>query len=381
MRSKNIIVLLIVAVILSVIFFVVKTTTDITISNDQSVVSLFPDVDIEEIVHILITKGKESVNIKKKDLNWIVEEKGGYYADFSKVRKLVVQITSLRSSQKATKNKAHYKRLKVDIPSDENLDSVMVNFKKGDGSDIAQLILGEKRKTKEGSSPYMSAAGQYVRIPSSEQVFIITENISLDTKPGNWIKKEILNIEKDEVKRVNIKGPKKIEEVLAQREKKEDVLTLEKIQADKKIIESEVKRLAEILGNFSIIDALPVDAEEVKNLIFNQTFLVSLFNGLNYKLSLSKKNNKYYSKLSVEYLQPKKQVELKESTEELSADDKKAEESKASKEVSEKSPEELIELARAANEEYRHWIYVINSNKYEQMTKKKLDFFEKKDKK
>ncbi|MFH0926473.1 MAG: DUF4340 domain-containing protein [bacterium] len=378
MKLKNLFFLLASVVILVVILLVVIKKVDTPITDGQSINSFFSNVNIEEIGQVVITNGDKSVNIKKKDNSWIVEEASGYYADFSKLKKLIVQLISLRSSQKGTKNKKYFKRLKVEAPTKENPGSILVSFKKGDGTNLAQLIFGDKRKGNSESPNYRSAIGQYVRVPDSDQVYIITENIQCDAIPENWIKKEILDINEAQVQKVvitNLKAPKKPRKVIVQRQDKKDVLKLVNVNipAKKKVKDAEVKKLAGVLNSFSITDVVPVTSEEVKDMKFDQSFTVSLFEGIMYNINLFKKEDKCYAKVSAEYL-PEEKTEVEKTRRQ---EDEKTVTEKKAKDVSPvKSETELKEEVRVANEEYSQWIYVIGSYKYDQMTKKKSDFLE-----
>ena len=78
MKSKNVLILLVIAIVLLITFVIAKNTTDKVISNDASLVALFETLDIDKIDHLVITDGNSTVNIKKMEGNWIVEEKSNY---------------------------------------------------------------------------------------------------------------------------------------------------------------------------------------------------------------------------------------------------------------------------------------------------------------
>ena len=104
------------------------------------------------------------------------------------------------------------------------------------------------------------------------------------------------------------------------------------------------------------------------------TRTVSIFNGLNYLIDITKKGNNYYARLSAKYDQSKAKKETDNTLKEAPKDDEKST-------TDLNSPTELSEIARIANNEYKPWIYIIDSNKYNKMTKQLSDLFEKKDNK
>lgn len=377
MKLKNVLILLVIAIILSFTIFLTKKKTNSTISNNESMISFFPKLKIDEIARIIITDGKKSVNLKKKGTNWVVEEKLGYYIDFSKLQKLVVQIASLNSSQKATKDKAHFQRLKVELPTEKNYGGILVSFKKENGEPLAQLILGEKRKSSDESNPYSPAKGQYVRIADSDQVYIISDDIEGDVDPERWMKKEIINIDKEDVKKVNIEGKDPKENIVAYRDKKGDPLRLNNILQDEKVKESEVQRISEVLSPFNIADIIPADNNLVKEVGFDQKISVILFNGLHYTLSLGNRDEKYYVKLSTEYIKPEviNKSEQKDAPSSTPQKEQKTQE-KTSDIQSLKSPEELKELASTLTEESKPWVYMIDRSKFDQLTKKRSAIIE-----
>jgi hypothetical protein len=79
--------------------------------------------------------------------------------------------------------------------SDASTRGKQITLKDASGKIIADVIVGQHRDTDSGEE-----GGQYLKKADADTVFLVDGNFRfLKTAPGQWLKKEILNIKADEI--------------------------------------------------------------------------------------------------------------------------------------------------------------------------------------
>ena len=102
-----------------------------------------------------------------------------------------------------TNNPDHHERFQLLTPPENKEDwsedrhGISVSLLRGDGTSILSFLLGKNRT---------SGPGQYVRHKGSNKVFLIPEGLSIDSEANDWLKKDLLALESNQVQSLVLKN-------------------------------------------------------------------------------------------------------------------------------------------------------------------------------
>lgn len=161
---------------------------------------LFPEVEkrINEIQKVVIAgQGEESTLYL--DGFWRVKEKDGYQADFEPLRNLIVGIATLKLSEAKTSLEKNYSFLELQNVDAKDAKSKRIQVFDKSGQVMADFLLG-----KEGYKLSDLSSSVYVRKSGESQCWLAKGSVSADTKPGNWIMSDVIDLDGREVESMRI---------------------------------------------------------------------------------------------------------------------------------------------------------------------------------
>jgi hypothetical protein len=135
-----------------------------------------------------LRRGNVTVNLKRRDDDWTVVEKGGYPADRERVRKLLLQLAELELVEPKTDRPELLARLDLDDPA--NGKSTFVAAGDRNGALVGQIVIGRRRPSDiEGGE-----AGVYVRKPDSDRAWLARGSFALGGDALSWLDRRIVDI-------------------------------------------------------------------------------------------------------------------------------------------------------------------------------------------
>jgi hypothetical protein len=140
------------------------------------------------------------VVLVKGEKVWQVDGRGGYPADFDQLRELVVNLSRLKIGRRFTASTESLTRLSLMPPSASNTSATgqQITLTDASGKILADVILGQRRETDGGE-----VGGQYLKMADADTVFLVDGSFRfLKTSPAQWLEKEILDLEAEEVQSI-----------------------------------------------------------------------------------------------------------------------------------------------------------------------------------
>ena len=171
-----------------------------------------PNLSKQKLLEQLDTKELNSINIHAdgSSLSLIQLEGGGwreksmnYEADTVSIQDLLLKLSEIKLGDLVTKNGDYHKRFRLLDPPENDGDwkkdihGNSLTLLRGDGTIILSLLIGKKRKNGEG---------QYIRHTGSDNVFLISEQISLNAEIDDWLNKELLTLDPKQIASLEIKS-------------------------------------------------------------------------------------------------------------------------------------------------------------------------------
>jgi len=164
---------------------------------------LMPEFRIADVAEIRLQDAKNPVTLARRENAWVVQERGGYTANFQDIGDLMIKLAELKVTQSEQVAATLLPRLELAEPGKGEGAGTLVEFKDGSGKTLARLILGKKVLKKDPLNPLPSAkdgvpAGRYV-LPASgkDTVVVVSDPLNgAEARPGKWLNKDFFKAER-----------------------------------------------------------------------------------------------------------------------------------------------------------------------------------------
>lgn len=316
---------------------------------------LFKDLPANDIAAVVIERPDDSVVLTKNESGWIVENRYGYPADFSKLTDLIRKMKETKVGRKFAATESVKKRLSLMPPNDEKANQLEkathVAMKDESGKVVADVFLGSTRKREEKGIP----DSQFVMLGKDADVYLVDQIFSsFATSAPSWLKKTPVDVKRDDIQKITCTGPDgKVRYVFERPEKGKGFSLLN--PATKRVVkQSAVNRLAGALTGLEIEDvADPATPPESVGQGISPRIDYALYNGMTYHVYpglTCSPGIPCYLKLQVDFKPPAGKAAVKEG--------EKASEKKGD-DAEEKSSGALMAETTALNARLSPWFFVV----------------------
>ncbi len=163
---------------------------------------LLKDLQAADIASIRIAEGKSVLTLERKDERWTLAERGGFPADFTKVREFVLKALELKAGQSEPLGEKDRARLNLDE------SGTLLEFRGADGKPLRSLIVGKKYFKREVDNPDKALGdGRFVLLPADPTtVYLVADPLTQATaRTAEWLERTAFQVEK--VKSLEVKFP------------------------------------------------------------------------------------------------------------------------------------------------------------------------------
>jgi hypothetical protein len=262
---------------------------------------LLPNLNPDEVATIAVTKGEETVTLKRQEEGFVVAERDGYPAANEAVNRFLRDLLDLALEREVGKGAELEKELELEPPGPETLDLALKNAA---GADMVRLKLG--KPSDEGGGRFVERLGAEGGV-----VYLTSGNPYLSTDAGSFLKKEILDVPATEV--VRVAGAD---------------FTLEKGDgedfrlagaAGRELKASEVNRLKAGLTALSFQEVFPADDPQVAGLDFAESLRFDLADQSGYLVATARLADRRFLRIRGFSTVDRVAIGMDESEEELKA--------------------------------------------------------------
>lgn len=343
MSNKKLVILGIIAVVAAGLAILQTQIRRGVHTADFSSSPLVEGLNIEAVSGIQMTSenGGKTLRLAKKNEKFVVTDKDNYPANVSKINDLISNCLDIRTTEKITSSHENHEDLKVT----ESTARYVVAFLDSEEKPIVTVLLSE-------TDPETRTA--HARLLSSDDVYSIHRSPWLNTGPMDYIDAQLPKVTNDEIDSVAVKTPEG-SYVLSSPQGSQDI-QLKDMAEDKQYKETTYKTVFGVLNDIQFDDVMSV-ANTPEDLNFDHSYTCKLYDLTVYKLSIAKKDDETYVKISADYLDKtpvEKTVGEVESEEELKKKEAKLLATDAVKEF---------------NTTHKGWAYRIPSHKADDLTK------------
>jgi hypothetical protein len=400
MQQKNVMILGTVTVVALGVAALALRNPDAAASKSEEA-RLFPALSehINDVTEVRIEKGDKSTTLKREGGKWKLADRGGYPAQFEKVKELAVRIADLEIEEAKTSKKANHAKLGVEWPpakkeakeakegeateaegaEDAENESGLVTLRDASGKDLAAVVVGKAEW--RGSKPKV-----YARRAGEDQVYLCAPRGTLSVTPDakSYIDPKFVELSNDRVQSVAIDHADGEQVEIARSAENHTQFAIQNMPPGKSERYAGVANgVAQVLGYGLQLE----DVRPVTEIDFNQSPLAKTrfrcVDGLELLFESAKFEDKTWVRVSASFTPPPeppktetppaegedaaaKSDEEKEADEVKSAEEKPAEEKKEEKKDVGKEAAEL-------NERLAPWAFEVASYKSDVLAKRMKD--------
>lgn len=150
--------------------------------------------DVDQVA-LVAAGAREVVTLRREPDGWVVDQLGGYPADWPKLHALLRDLAEAEVVEPKTANPEYHARLGVEDVATEEAGGVLVRI---GGDESLGLVVGHAPSGRDG---------RYVRLQDNEQAVLVDREFELPPSPVEWAQREIVDLPSTEVREVEILHP------------------------------------------------------------------------------------------------------------------------------------------------------------------------------
>jgi len=263
MKPKTLVILLVVLAVLAGAGTLLIRSGDMRSPSGEMGAYLLEDLPVNDIASIIIKTPTSTVSLTRADHSWIVEERFGYPADFSKLSDFVRTLKEAKVGRKFSASDPVLQRLSIKSPEDgdapEEETGTHVRMTNSEGKALLDMVLGKTRSKDPQKGP---PDGQYVMLGDASEIYLIDKILSsFESGPADWLEKSPIRVDAGEIRKIACLGPGSPSVRYAfERPARGKDFVLTDPSTDKTIKKSSLNRLANALSSLKITDVDPSSA-------------------------------------------------------------------------------------------------------------------------
>ncbi len=344
MSNKKLTVLGIVAVFMVTWAVVQSQVSNRAPAEPEGLVPLIQGLNPADIDSISLGTGEDAVILTRKQGRFVVVNKDDYPAKVSQINDLITKSLNIQTSEFVTDNPANHEDLGVT----EEKASAVVKFFRPDSNLLTGVIGGNAKELGEGN---------YVRLATSDAVYVTPSLPWLSGSPMGFIEQELISLKREDIESVTVTSADG--EYMLKTSEDGSGVVLENIPAGKKLKNSDAQSVLTALTSLRCEDV----KKKPDNLAFNKQYFCKLKDSTVYNIEIAHDLDKTYITCEAVFT---------DTTPVTVSGDTESEEELKKKEAKLFAHENAVKFAN----KHRGWAYLIPDYKAKNLTKKLSDLIE-----
>ena len=273
MRLKTIILTIAVLGALSVVVYLMQRPPATRTADARIEQPIIERTVIEKAAQLRLSdQGKTVTLVRQTDGTWHVSDYYDWPADFTKLTRLVDDLTEAKLDRLVTTQPERIARLEFKDTRIELLDA--------SGAVLWSVTLGKSAD---------SGGGRFIRFANEQKAYLTSLAVWLDPEPKSWADAALLSVKPDDIAKVEITFPQAAPVALS-RAKKDDAWTAETSPAGQAVNPSKVGALLTALAGLHFTETVELDdPKAVAARGHERTAKFTTFDGKTITISLARK--------------------------------------------------------------------------------------------
>jgi len=275
---------------------------------------LIRGLTLADVASLRIASPAATLTLVRSGDKWTIAERGGFPADFGKLRGFLLKAIELKIGQSEPIDAGDRARLDLLDPGKGPGAGTLLEFRSADGKPLARLLVGKKYFKRAPDNPAEALAdGRFVLLPDKPDAAYVVPDPLLQASAASsaWIESSGVRIEK--IKTLELRSADGTRWRI-ERTGENAPWKLDGARRGEKLEVTKANAASYSLSLLSLADVAPdsLSAEQAGFDKPSATIEASTFAGLDYRLMLGKpEGNAYYVRLSVSGAQvPERDQEL-----------------------------------------------------------------------
>lgn len=207
---------------------------------------------VNDAATITVKSGRGTLHLDRGPDGWSLRESDGYPVITVRAKGTLLDLVSLRFHEPKTNRPEKYGKLNLLDPDAPGAESIHVAVADKDGETLADVLIGNTKFNLPGTK----TGGVYLRLPDETRTWLAAGGINLSNLPGDWLRREIIDIAGDRIRRTEIRNGDGPPVVVTKRNPQTLVYVLNGVPAGYKLkYDNEPKVVATNLEDFELDDA------------------------------------------------------------------------------------------------------------------------------
>ncbi len=181
---------------------------------------LLPELKLADVAHIELRDARNAATLARKDNRWLVQERGGYPANFQDISDMLIKLVELKVVQSEVIGDSLLPRVGLAPPpakpssetkeEDAKQVGTRVEMKDAAGKTLATVTAGKVVLKKDPGNPLPAAqngvpAGRYVQVAGAKNVAVVSDPLNkVEADPAKWLDRTFFKAER--VKTLTVAG-------------------------------------------------------------------------------------------------------------------------------------------------------------------------------
>lgn len=166
---------------------------------------VFPELKavINDVTELSMATQSGAITLHRQEDTWWVKEKHDYPADLGTVRETLIGLAELKTLEPKTRKPELYEKLGLQDVEAEGSLSTGITLKDATGNTVVAAIIGNDRPAQRKGG-YKEL---FIRKAGNPQTWLTEGRLTVDKNPGQWLDKELTQIETKRVRRLTVTHP------------------------------------------------------------------------------------------------------------------------------------------------------------------------------
>lgn len=244
-----------------------------------------------DVQRVALVHGDDKTTLTRDGNSWSVEERGGYPADVTKVRRMLLGLAELHYVEPKTATPELYSRLDVEDAGGRDSKSTLVTLVDAKGGLLGEVIVGKHRADQLGGG----VGGVYVRKPGNAQSWLASGDIDVSGDTASWLDKTLLNLPAAQIKDVVLIQPDGARLTITRDQPPEKFHLVDMPKGKKLKYDTVLDDAAGVLAGLDLVDVRPTKSFDFPTGDISRAQFTS-FSGLTIAVELADKDGKSWAR-------------------------------------------------------------------------------------
>ena len=247
---------------------------------------------LNDLAKVEVVTAEGSIVVERVEDAWTLPGQHGYPARDRAVRDAVLGLKALKVAEPKTRTPEGFKRLRVEDLETEGARSRLVRLSAGDGTVLAEALLGRSRPGALGQA----SGGLYYRKPGEAQAWLAAGEVELPETERAWMQNDVVHLPSETVASLEVAHADGSSFRAARATPEVEALELEQVPEGREVATSKTDQLDSALSFVAFKEVAP--AADIAFAADPNRAVVTTFDGVEVTVELGEAEGELWAKVA-----------------------------------------------------------------------------------